>query len=262
MTLVVSDISRHGIVMIGDSAVTMMNGPNVSVRSGAVKVQYCANANIGLTMWGWGRVGNTPLDEWVANFLSTSVTDTDNLEIVGNRLAHDINLHHSSSGRPWNELVCGFHLGGFMNNLPQLYHVHCGHQHEPPHELRLYRDYPIDANLSELQFIDILNRNGFFQLRNGYVPHFGRLFDNIMNYSNQLKTDLRISFPQDSLNGRLSFYQELVKFVAGVLAASGVHPGVNSTLSSIAFDQNGIVTNQQLPFSPSPASAPGIFDYY
>ena len=60
----------------------------------------------------------------------------------------------------------------------------------------------------------------------------------------------------------MSFYKELVKFVAGVLVASGKDQAVNATLSSIAFDQNGIVYNQQLSLSPATSSDPGVLDYY
>jgi len=262
MTLVVSDISKHGIVMVGDSAVTRKCGATIiGVDAGAVKAQYCAIANVGITMWGYGQVDNTPLDLWVSNFLSKRVDVSDNIETIGIRLANDINQYHLASGKSWQELVCGFHLGGYINGKPHLYHVHCGHQNEPSHELRLYRDYPIDQNWTEQEFQHYLD-NGFIHIRNGYHPLFGTLFDNIMKYSEQLKTFFDITFPQDNLEGRLSFYKELVKFVAGVLVSSGMHEGVNSTLSSIAFNQKGIAINQELPFSPVKIPSTGILDYY
>jgi hypothetical protein len=262
MTLVVSDISKHGIVMVGDSAVTKKRGTTViDVVAGAVKAQYCSKANIGITMWGYGQVDGNSLDKWVANFLTTSVEASDNIETVGTRLATEINRHHSTSGKPWKELVCGFHIGGYIDGLPHLYHVHCGHPGEPSHELRLYKDFPVDQHWTEPEFRHLLD-NAFIHLRNGYHPLFGPLFDNIMEYSKQLKLHLGITFPQNNLEGRLSFYKELVKFVAGVLVASGKHQAVNATLSSIAFDQNGLVFNQQLPLSPATTTDPGVLDYY
>jgi hypothetical protein len=58
MTLVVSDISRLGVLMVGDSAVTIKrrNLPD-EVESGAVKVQYSEKVNIGVAMWGYANVG-------------------------------------------------------------------------------------------------------------------------------------------------------------------------------------------------------------
>lgn len=262
MTLVVSDISKHGVVMVGDSAVTKKRGGTVvDVVAGAVKVQYCPSANIGISMWGYGQVNGVHLDKWVFDFLQGSVTPTDTVESVGNRLAKQINEKHTPTGKPWSELVCGFHLGGYVSGLPHLYHVHCGHQGEPSHELRLYKDFPDGQHWDDAQFRFALE-NAFCHLRNGYHPLFGPLFDNIMKYAQQLKAHLSITFPQDNIEGRLLFYKELVKFVAGVLAASGIHRGVNDTLSAIAFDKNGIVFDEQLPFAPAKPFATGVLDYY
>lgn len=41
-------------------------------------------------------------------------------------------------------MVRGIHVAGFRNGLPVLFHVHCGHDNEPAHELRLHKDYPDD----------------------------------------------------------------------------------------------------------------------
>jgi len=41
----------------------------------------------------------------------------------------------------------------------------------------------------------------------------------------------------------------LVQFIAGVLSASGEHQRVSEPLSAIAFNQNGLVINEQLPLS-------------
>lgn len=248
--------------MVGDSAVTQMRGSKVlGVVPGAVKVQYSANANIGISMWGYGQVNGTPLDKWISEFICTSVTPTDTIETVGSKLASQINAAHILSGKPWKELVCGFHLGGYIEGLPHLYHVHCGHESEPPHELRLYRDFPIDHHWDTAQFQDILN-NGYCHLRNGCHPLFAPLFDSIMEYSKKLDARLGITFPQDNIEGRLLFYKELVKFVAGVLAASGIHRGVNDTLSAIAFDKKGIAFDQQLPFTLLSSYGNGILSYY
>ena len=62
MTLVVSEVLRHGIVMIGDSAVTYSLGDEiVGVKPGAVKVQYSPELNVGISMWGWVRQGDNHL---------------------------------------------------------------------------------------------------------------------------------------------------------------------------------------------------------
>ncbi|MFH0992147.1 MAG: hypothetical protein V1799_19265 [bacterium] len=263
MTLVVSDISRHGVIMVGDSAVTRKRGVDPpEVISGAVKVQYFAKVNVGIGMWGQARVGDQRLDNWIATFADQSINTGDSVETIGNRLAKELNPFLERSGKPWKDLVCGFHLGGFRDDLPVLFHVHCGHNNEPAHELRLYKDYPDDQKWSEYSYNYFLNFE-FLHLRNGYHPLFGPLFDNILDYSKTLRAGFNISFPQNSLNGRFEFYKLLVKFVAGVLPVAGIHPGVNQTLSSIAFTKDGLKINEQLNFDiPHDDTDPNLSFYF
>ena len=252
MTLVVSDISAQGVIMVGDSAVTKRRSSNPpEVISGAVKVQYVPQTNVGIAMWGRADVGGQRLDHWISDFIQNSINPSDSIEAIGNRLASNLNTILQTSGKPWKDLVCGFHLGGYKNGMPCLYHVHCGHNTEPAHELRLHRDYPDDKKWSEY-FFNYLLQFEFIHLRNGYHPLFGPLFDNMLEYSKSLRAHFNISFPQKSLLSRFEFYKLLVQFVAGVLPVSGVHPGVNQTLSAIAFTSNGLQINEQLPLTPLP----------
>lgn len=258
MTLVVSDISRYGVVMIGDSAVTTLAG----VEDGAVKIQYAQAANVGFALWGDARVDQTYMDRWLAEFIQSQVHSGESVERIGQKLAASLNPILAGSGRPWSEMVRGIHLAGYRNGLPVLFHVHCGHEGEPAHELRLYRDYPDDNNISEAEFREILNQpDVFVHLRNGYHRHFAPLFVNILKYSVQVKSLLNIDFPYRSLEGRLDFYKTLLRFVAGVLAASREDPGVNERLSAIAFNARGLVKNEVLPF-PTAAPLPGQFSRF
>lgn len=246
MTLVVSEISRHGIIMLGDSAITIKckDGKKVA-RGGAAKVQYSSEANVGIAMWGYGQVGGKRLDSWIADFIRSKIDPESDLETIGQHLAQQLNKEFSLTNRPSSQaLRCGFHLAGYKNDLPRLWHVHCGHKNEPPHELRLYRDFPEDKGWTDEQFRNQLTYESY-HLRNGYYPHFASLFDSIMNYSKTLK-ELSINFPQDSLKGHLDFYKLLVQFVAGTLIAAGEHPGVNDVLSAIAFDVNGLVFDERI----------------
>jgi len=263
MTLVVSDISHHGIIMVGDSAKTLkQKDSTLRVISGAVKVQYCKKANIGIAMWGQALVGNQRLDNWISTFIEQSISTNEPVEIIGNKLANQLNPILQSSGKTWKDLVCGFHIGGYRDNLPVLFHVHCGHNNEPAHELRLYKEYPDDQKWSEYLYNYYLNYQ-FIHLRNGYHPLFGPLFDNILDYSNTLRASFNISFPKNTLTSRFEFYKLLVKFVAGILPVADIHPSVNQVLSSIAFTKDGIEINEQLPFDPQTYDAdPNLSIYF
>ena len=253
MTLVVSEISMHGIVMIGDSAITYSRaGAPVGVGDGAAKVHYSEKANIGFTIWGNAVVQGQQMDTWVKKFIDSRINENENIESVGQKLTAEIRSELEKENKPWTDLVFGIHLAGYMNDLPRLWHIHCGHNNEPPHEPRLYHDYPEDQNWTEDYY-----RAMFFppggggtasaHLRNGYTPHYALLFKSMNDYVNNIRNELGIDLPSETLEGHLNFHKLLVRFVAGALVASGEHPGVNDRLSSITFNQNGIVSDERFP---------------
>jgi hypothetical protein len=262
MTLVVSDISSLGVIMVGDSAITQKkNDGSEEVIPGAVKVQYSSATNIGLAMWGFANVGNKMLDHWIADFINNSIRTNDSVEKVGQEIATQLNSILSTSGNPWKEMVCGIHVAGYRNGLPCLFHVHCGHDNEPAHELRIYKDYPDDQQWSE-RYFNYLLEFGFIHLRNGYHPLFGPLFDRILEYSGQLRVNFNISFPQNTLKGRFEFYKLLVKFVAGTLVASGLYQGVNDILSAVAFNQDGLVFDERIELQKVPPKTQSSLSNY
>lgn len=258
MTLVVSDISSHGIVMVGDSAVTCGSG----VKADACKVQYAQSANLGFAMWGNAGVDHRRIDYWLADFIREHVKAGDSVEEVGQRLVKSLNAVLGSSGRKWKDLVRGIHIAGYRDGLPVLFHAHCGHDNEPAHELRLYHDYPDDQKWSESHFRSLLGY-GFIHLRNGYHPLFGPLFQQSLSYAAQLRAAYNIQLPHPSLEGRFEFYKLLVRFVAGTLIASKLHPEVNDRLSAIAFDEDGMVLDEQLKISgPASGGSPAFDEHF
>jgi hypothetical protein len=258
MTLVVSEISSLGIVMTGDSAVTR----GASSESGAVKVQYSPVANVGFALWGNAGVDRRRLDHWLAEFISDRISETDCVADIGNRLADDLNKILIKSGVVWKTLRRGIHVAGYKKGIPVLFHVHTGHEDEPAHELRLYKDFPdLRLQLSDADFRQLLNSHRSFHLRNGYYPLFVPLFEASQEYANALALRFNIQFPRPSLEGRLEYYELLVRFVAGTLKASGVAPAVNDTLSSIAFNAEGLIVNRQLPLQ-SPAPGASYSEYF
>ncbi|WAC08412.1 MAG: hypothetical protein OS130_04250 [Thermodesulfobacteriota bacterium] len=246
MTLVVSDISHLGIIMVGDSAVTYKSNANdLEVSDGAVKIQYAPKVNVGFAFWGDASVNNIRIDNWMINFIKYHIKPNDSLETIGDKLVSQLNPILTSTNKPWKDLVRGIHIAGYRNGLPCLFHIHTGHNDEPAHELKFYRDFPDDQKWSEFQFSYFLNF-GFIHLGNGYHPLFGPLFDYVLKYSKELRANLNIEFPQKNIIGRLEFYKLLVKFVAGTLIASGIHPGVNDKLSAVVFNENGLLIDERL----------------
>jgi hypothetical protein len=69
MTLVVSEITKNGITMVGDSAVSFKHDGSMSYRNGASKIHYNPKVNIGCALWGNAMVGGRQLDMWINDFL-------------------------------------------------------------------------------------------------------------------------------------------------------------------------------------------------
>jgi hypothetical protein len=250
MSLVVSDISTHGIVMVGDSAITRRKGGKlIDVLSDGSKIQYSEVANIGFALWGRCNLADQRVDAWLSDFIKSEVRTGDSVESVGERLAKILNEKIAAMKEPWDKQVRGIHLAGYRDDRPVLFHVHCGHPNEPSHELRLYHDYPDDRNWSTEEFEALLSR-GVIHLRNGFIQHFAALFDSMLAYMEKLDRILRVKFPQPSLRGRFDFYKLLVRFVADTLTATGQTQSVNDKLSAIAFDQKGLQFDERLVVVP------------
>src|ERR1035441_2928834 len=103
MTLVVSDISRHGIIMVGDSAVTIERGGAKTVTDGAYKVQYAKTANIGFALWGNAGVDHRRIDRWLEEFIRDQVKAGDSVEDTGQKIVSSLNPILSKSGRQWKD---------------------------------------------------------------------------------------------------------------------------------------------------------------
>ena len=257
MTLVVTDVSRHGIVMVGDSAITILEGDPkiVGTEGGAAKVQYSPELNLGITVWGYGDVGGLRVDQWVCDFLA-SLDKKDDLETVGERIVRELNAIRDQEGLTGNpETWGGFQLASYLNDIPRLWHVHNGHEGKPVREFRLHRDYPDDQGWPDEEFIASLRRGWSVHLRNGYLQVFSALFDSLDCYRKRLRKE-GILLPREDLQGRLEFYKMLIGFVADTLKAAEVHPGVNNKLSAVAFTQEGLVVDELLPVQRQIAEYP------
>ena len=253
MSLVVSDISSYGIIMVGDSAVTRKSNGNKSYHGGCVKVQFCKKSRIGFAIWGRADVGAIRMDQWLQNFVANHTHDGENIVTVGERLATTLNAELAKSDNKYFRR--GIQLSGYVGKTPVLYHVHSGHLNEEPHELRLYRDCPDDLGLSLERLHELIAGGSSFHLRNGRFQHFAALFKNVHDYSQTLKVILDTELPPPDLKGRLEFYQMLVRFVAGVLRIAKQDGSVNEDLSWVAFDCYGSLHESYVALSIEPRQA-------
>lgn len=154
MTLILTELSRHGVAMAADSATTKTNGRSLY---GIQKLLPVPQINAGISIWGKGQVKNVDTDIWTQSFIIDDINSNMTLLDAANILTDKLN---NTFGDVLKERM-GFHLAGFdtKNDIrgPAFYHVHNGHyemnlqfghaiitpKEEPPiREFRVVQDRP------------------------------------------------------------------------------------------------------------------------
>lgn len=229
MTLVVTEVSeKFGCVVVGDTAVTIGN----NVVFGARKVHYAADAKIGFAIWGNACLAGQRIDELISDF-ANSLTHTESPRSVGHRLAATLTSEGHKDGRPWEKLRGGVHVCGYQDGKPVLFHVHTGSElPERQGPFQLYEDFP-DASSG-------------YHLRNGYYQMFQLVFDSMQQYAAKLR-QLGFSWPEGTVEDRVSYYTIMVETVARTLKAAGRVQKVGELVSAFAFNRDGIQVCKKLP---------------
>ena len=140
MTLVLSELTRFGIAMAADSAITFSEplptgDSRLRVVIGANKLQVIPKLNAGISIWGKGSiiVGDDviQMDTWIENLIAEREDDYDSLGSLATLLASEANNHIRPidvSQEPGGTV--GFHLAGFVDYEGEprqtFYHVHNG----------------------------------------------------------------------------------------------------------------------------------------
>lgn len=245
MTLVVTDVSRHGVVAVGDSALTIMDGDSSARRIldsvlGA-KIFYSYPAKISLAAWGNFGVNGRRLDYWLADYTRESIKPGMAPKAVATDLAEALNVALEPDYRPGitKGLRRGVQVAGFAEELPELYHVHMGEEGGPHHELKVHQQ-PLGDDPQRDAIFQFLARSSV-HLRNGMWRRFVEAFDRAIK-----KRDAVATF-DGGLESRCEFFSSVITDVANGLKESGQLRSVNSALSAIAFNRAGVLVDMRIP---------------
>jgi len=188
VTLVLTQVSKHGIAMAADSAVSDARG---RALVGVQKLLPAYQVNGGLSVWGRGTVGDTPADEWLAVFIEREIAAGISLWQAGASLAEKLN---DAFGGVIQQRM-GVHVGGFEQvgavRGPAFYHVHNGHYHvgivagkfqeipdeDPP--IREFRCHPDHLMVRSADQLPRLIRNGDFWVFSLLSEQVSRLLDDV-----------------------------------------------------------------------------------
>jgi hypothetical protein len=240
MTLVVTSASAQGITVVGDRAVTRQSKSGVEILK-SKKVWYAREANVALAFWGNANLpGGQSLEDWASRFV-TSISETDSVSSVCERLVSKLNPALESLGMSWPSLRRGVHVSGYENDVPVIFHVHTGDPKVFHHSLEVHRDYPDIYGGGLARYRQLLADGGLAQLRNGYYELFVTLAQAAFDAREALSTILGVPVPAPSLPGQAAFDEAIVRLSAGMLKSAQLPQHVGEDLDVIAFTSKGLV---------------------
>jgi hypothetical protein len=244
MTLVVTTVSRNGITLVGDRAVSEKRDETVRViDKEARKVFHSAAANIGFAAWGSVTFPGNSYGQWLSDFVDALPAAT-SLSDAADLLASELNAQLgpiAERKHGWADLRRGIHVSGYVADLPCVYHVHTGDPNIANHELRVHYDFPVIHGGGEDEYARRLRAGVRFQLFNGFHELFGKVGESLAPLRTRLEEEYGVPIPAPSLRGQIEFDRTCLRLVAGLLRAAERVPAVSVELFDLAFDRSGIV---------------------
>jgi hypothetical protein len=190
MTLILTELSHHGIAMAADTAVTYTrSGISWAVPSAATKLQIVPHLNAGISCWGLGQIGTTNTDVWLGDFIGRH-DQAASIETLARSLASELNSILGPN--PDGNARGGFHVAGFLHDhlgeAASLFHVHDGPSAilarqgvtADPHAFNANHDIPPARTRAEVSLEHaLITRNGDYHL---YAQLFKKLEDLFAHY--------------------------------------------------------------------------------
>jgi len=244
MTLVITEISEHGIAMVADSAVTqtvpLPSGIGMTrILNGAQKLQVIPQLRAGISIWGLGSVqtanGWIPADLWICDFIKSNNTIA-SLDDFANQLAQELQLAVGDVKEPM-----GLHLAGYVDHngeiQPTAYHIrNCDGD---------YQHYDLHDFIPGLQFPPSpLQPGALYMIRNGDYGPYAILSEVSWLALEEIKRSISLEIPHPSLWGRMSYLSAWVKFVSDLYASSGLYRTIGGSVTSLGITTTGEVIYQ------------------
>ena len=247
MTLIITELTAHGIAMAADSMVTtthLASGFQYTTPNAAMKLQTVEHLAAGVSCWGEGRINGVPTDEWLADFIMNSTACT-TLQAFATALADELNI--AVGLRPAHECQLGFHLAGFEDYqgtpTPSFFHIHGGPSTTlqgrgisvNPEQFNANHDIPPDV------FRDIIatGRDGWIT-RNGDYYLYTQIFRRLETFFQELRP-LGVVIPNSqSIADRCEYLTFQIRTVSTIYRISNLVPGIGGPISYLGIIPTGI----------------------
>ncbi|MCK5117420.1 MAG: hypothetical protein KAR44_12540 [Candidatus Aegiribacteria sp.] len=239
MSLVISELSRHGIVMVGDTALVDEIGS--AKKRLTTKVQYFPKAMIGITCWGLGGINEAYLDEYLAEFIANNDHEDIDIESLANLLSDAVNHWFDDNNVKPNKRIGGLHIGGYCEGDPKLWHIHRSDSDPDPQTFKLFKDWPESKGISQKELNSQI-RYGQVYIFNGKHKHCNIALEGLKLSQTLSDMILNLSYPEDSVLGRVSFLKHLLRTVATMCYSTLQATEVSDSMVFLAFDRKGLIT--------------------
>lgn len=230
MTLIITELSKFGIAMVAETAVTEIidfSGRRMArVLNGAQKLQQIPYLNAGISVWGLGSISDIPTDIWLMDFISQHAS-VSSIADFAMKLVDSLQDEIGDIKEP-----LGFHLAGYVTvngrNLPTFYHVRNvdgTYKHYNQHEFIPGQDIPPREIVSEPYPI---TRNGDY----GLYARLSEVQEMIMPF---VEAETGVSIPAQSLTGRVRYHAAWVKFISDLYNSADLMRTIGANVSGLAI---------------------------
>lgn len=247
MTLILTELTPHGIAMAADSMVTtthLASGLQHTTPNAAMKLQTIEHLTAGVSCWGEGRINGVPTDEWLADFIVHS-TACSTLQAFATALANELNI--TAGLRPARECRLGFHLAGFEDYqgtpTPSFFHIHGGPSTTlqgrgisvDPEQFNANHDISPDV----FREITAMGRGGWIT-RNGDYYLYAEIFRRPETFFQELRGSLGVVIPNSqSISDRCDYLVFQIRTLSTIYRLSNLVPGIGGPISYLGIVPTG-----------------------
>jgi hypothetical protein len=248
MTLVLTELTLHGIAMAADSAVTTTNtvtGLSYVQPNAAKKLHQIPYLNAGVSCWGLGTISGMRTDQWLEDFIESNAGIT-TLQEFGEELA--INLNSLIPSNNTQEGRLGFHLAGFedynSDSTPSFYHIH-DDRSTTLEQRGIFIDPTLfnpNHDMPPHVFLQIASSGVGWITRNGDYLLYAQMFQLLENFFANL-TPLGIMIPHSqNVVDRAEYLVFQIRTVSELYRLSNLVPGIGGRINYLTITQNGIMS--------------------
>lgn len=260
MTLVLTELTRFGIAMAADSAITfhepLLSGSSRSrVVMGAKKLQLIPKINAGISVWGQGSIDvddqEIYMDTWIEHFIAEREDDYDSLGHFATLLASEINNNIQPINVTQNPFgTVGFHLAGFVDfkgePMQTFYHVHNarsqaleirGEKVADPSIINANHDFPPQMAR------EFSGRLVWYRTRNGDLRIYNNLFGLLEGFLRRIGSETNIVIPHTtSIEDRAEWLKFQIKTMAELYEFSNLEARtIGGDVATLTITADGTV---------------------